>query len=195
MRDSSLSLVTAPATEPVTIEAARLQARIDWDVEDALLGRWIQAAREHAEEYTSRAFVAQTLKYKISGWPCGGVIKLPRAPVLTIDSVKYYDAAGVLQTLTVTTDYQTWIDHLPPLIAPAPGKCWPPVQCGRMNTIEIVFSAGYGQASGWPARAEQAILVTVAYWNTHRGDTEDPTTLGMPKAALALLDNLWTGSY
>lgn len=194
--DYSLTTVTEPICEPVTPDLVKLHARIDLDVEDALIGEWIQAAREYAEDHTGRAWVTQTLKMIMCGFPhCSRNIELPVEPVSSVSSVKYYDQSGSLTTLVAGTDYQVWLDHSPPLIAPMPTKTWPYPQTNKLGSVEIVFVAGYGANSGWPARANQAIYTTLTYWNKNRGDGWDATVLGLPQGAIALLDSLWTGAY
>lgn len=191
----ALSVVTPPASEPVTAANAKLHARIDLSAEDALVSRWITAAREYAEEHTSRAWVNQTLKLTLDSWPCDGKIRLPREPVSAVNSVKYRATDGTLTTLVADTDYQVWLEHSPPLIAPAPGEVWPTLQTDKLKAIEVEFVAGYGASSGWPARADEAIYLTLTYWNRNRGDGRDPTMLGLPEGAIRLLDSLWTGTY
>ncbi len=192
---TALSVVTPPAVEPVTPENAKLHARIDLDVEDALVARWITAAREYAEEHTGRAWVNQTLLLTLDAWPCEAEVCLPREPVSAVNSVKYRDTDGGLTTLAADDDYQVWLEHSPPIVAPAPQTVWPALQTGRKKAVEIEFVAGYGAASGWPARADEAIYMTLTYWNRNRGDGRDPTMAGLPEGAIRLLDNLWTGTY
>lgn len=193
--DYSLSTVTAPTSEPVTTTNAKLHARIDLAVEDALVADWIKAAREYAEEHTGRAWVNQTLKMVRDSWPCGGTLNLPREPVSAVNSVKYRNTDGTLTTLVADTDYQVWLEHSPPLIAPYPGTVWPTLQTDKLKAIEVEFVAGYGSSSGWPARANEAIYLTLTYWNRNRGDGRDPTMMGLPEGAIRLLDSLWTGAY
>lgn len=191
-----------PAAEPVTVGDAKLHARIDLDVEDNLVVKWIRAAREYAEDHTSKVWANRTLKLTLPNWPCemhevAGLyaIELPFQPVSSVTSVKYYNVAGVQTTLVQDVDYQTWLEFNPPLIAPAPARVWPTLQPQRFKPIEIVFVAGYGASSGWPARAEQAIFMAITYWNRNRGDGRDPTMLGLPDGAIRLLDSLWSGAY
>lgn len=196
-----------PTIEPVDVQTAKLHARIDLDVEDGLVAKWIQSAREIAETHTGRVWVNQTMKLMLPGWPRDEAnrhwfwgssrhpIRLPREPVSSITSVKYYDIGGTLTTLVADTDYQTFLEHSPPLIAPAPFKYWPYLQCEKLKPVEIVFVAGYGALNGWPARAEEAIFLTLTYWNRNRGDDRDPTMRGLPDGAIWLLDSLWTGTY
>lgn len=189
-----------PVLEPVTIANAKNHAKIDLATDDALVAKWITAAREMAEDHTSRAWVNQTLKLSLRCWPreCTmglPAIRLPRDPVSSISSLKYYSTAGVLTTLVADVDFQTWLDHSPPLIAPAPGKVWPTCQTQKLGAVEVVFVAGYGASSGWPARAEEAIYLTLTYWNRNRGDDRDPTMMGLPDGAIRILDSLWSGSY
>jgi len=55
-------LVTAPAAEPVTLEEAKLNLRVDIDDDDALIASLIVAARVDAETITRRALVTQQWK-------------------------------------------------------------------------------------------------------------------------------------
>ena len=63
---SAVSVVTPPAHEPVSVELARLQARVDNLADDALIAIYIAAARTWAEQYLGRALVAQQLLWTLS---------------------------------------------------------------------------------------------------------------------------------
>lgn len=69
----SLSNLTQPASEPVTLALAKAHLRIDHTAEDDLITSWIKAAREAAEKYTGRRFITQSLRMRLNDWPhaCG----------------------------------------------------------------------------------------------------------------------------
>lgn len=206
-----LDTIAAPAEEPVSVDRAKLHLRVDHDVDDELIAAWIVAARELTETHTGRRWVEQGVKFTLADWPCEeggdqvglyGLIRLPVQPVASVDTVKCYLPTGTLTTLVVNTDYQTWLDHRPPLIAPAPSKVWPPVQTQRLAAVQIEFTAGYGGAADVPEQAKAAILLCLGYWYENRGDGIDttvamgmPETLGIPPGAKRLLDSLMTGGY
>lgn len=198
-----LKTIAPPVTEPVPLADAKLHLKIDWAEEDALVARWIAAARELTEEYTSRRWLTQTVRLTLDYWVAdrddwwpgvGQVVRLPVRPVQSITSIKYYDIAGVQQTMAAGA-YQTWLEHEPPLIAPTPLTVWPTLQSGRIGGVEIVFVAGEPTTATVPARAREAILLTLGYWNGNRGDGADPTKLGLPPGALRLLDSLDSSGY
>jgi hypothetical protein len=114
----SLSQVTAPSIEPVTLDEMRLFARIDTTADDALLSSLITASRTYCEAYTGRKFITQTWELGLdcfpnarfgfdvdrSDWyatiPVFSVHFFPINPVLRINSVTYQDLTNTTQTLS-----------------------------------------------------------------------------------------------
>jgi uncharacterized phiE125 gp8 family phage protein len=86
----AITIVTPPAALPVTVEECKAYGRIDFDDADALIESLIGAARDHLEQATGRTFVATTYQLTLDAFPCDE-IALPRSPVLSVASVKYYD--------------------------------------------------------------------------------------------------------
>lgn len=219
-----LTTIAEPAEEPVTPDRAKLHLRVSDDAEDDLVGGWIAAARQLTERHTGRRWVSQQLRMTLADWPDGGggswvqnyisrttglsaagvsgAVPLPVEPVSSVDAVRYYDLGGTLRTLAEGTQYQTWLDASPPLVAPAPLKVWPVVQVGRLAAVQIDFTAGADDADAVPEQAKAAVLLCVGYWYENRGDAEDhtamaglPQTLGMPPGAKRLLDMMATEGY
>jgi uncharacterized phiE125 gp8 family phage protein len=204
-----LSLITAPASEPITLDRAKLHLRVDHDAEDDLIAGLIIAAREMSESHTGRRWITQEMRLTLADWPCeevGGVygaVAIPVDPVASVDAVKYHatTSVGTLTTLA-TGEYQTWLDHAPPLVAPAPATVWPTVQADRLGAVQIEFTAGYGDADDVPEQVKAAMLLCVAYWYENRGDGVDstlmnglPQAMGIPPGAKRLLDSMSNGGY
>ena len=61
--------ITPPSIEPVTLEEAKLQLRVDSDFDDSLICDAIQAAREDCEGETHRAFITQTWQLILDHFP------------------------------------------------------------------------------------------------------------------------------
>lgn len=147
-----LDLVTAPAAEPITLDQAKAQLRITFDQQDDLIRSHIKDARCRCEDHTGRAIITQTWKLTLDRWPCRPnecganryAIFLPRPPVQSVTSVKYYDTVGVQQTLVSGTDYITQISDPVTRICPYPGTPWPTVKTDYPGAIEVVFVCGYG---------------------------------------------------
>jgi uncharacterized phiE125 gp8 family phage protein len=195
-----LSIVEEPAEEPLSLEEAKRHLRVDHTDEDPDIMRAIRSARRAAEKETGLRFVEQTFKLTLPHWPCGqpwpgweNAVALPVEPVALVEEVRYYDFAGTLTTMP-DDGYQTFLDHSPPLIAPAPQSWWPTLQPGRMAPIEVEFVAGTA-ATVVPDELVQMMKLLVAYWYEHRGDSTDPTARGMPAGAERLANLLASRGY
>jgi uncharacterized phiE125 gp8 family phage protein len=196
----SLTTITGPSEEPVTLAKAKAHLRIDHDDENALIEDWIKSARELAEAHTGRRFVTQQVRVTLGAFPCDpdDIIRLPVGPVASVDSLTYTDEAGATQTLAADVEYQAWLDHNPPLLAPPAYESWPATKGGALKAVTVTFTVGTAVADV-PGSVATAILLTLGYWDQNRGDgteaTNDPRALGLSPGALRLLDTLWSGAY
>lgn len=148
-------VVTTPATEwPVTLAEVKDQCKVDGTAHDARLNSLISAATGHVEAYCGRSFSAQTLTLYLDEFE--DEITLPRGPVSAVSSVKYYDSADALQTLSGTV-YESDLRSDPATVSLASGQAWPTPDA-RKNAIEIAYTAG---SAGCPAPVKQAILIWI----------------------------------
>lgn len=186
-----LLLVTPPAAEPLTLVEAKAQCRVDGDDEDGLFAGYILAARCAVEDFTRRKLATQTWDYTIDcDWPrprVGGyyrpLITLPCAPLQSVTSVKYYDTAGVVQTLA-TDQYRVDLSELEGRIQPAYGVTWPSVR-DQIATIVVRIVVGY---TAIPEPIRQAMLLTVSHFDKNRESVITGTIVSeMPQSAQALL--------
>lgn len=190
----NLVLTSPPASEPVTLAEAKLHLRVDFSDDDALIGSLITAARQWCEQSSGAAFFTQTWRLTLDDWPTDGVVKLPRPPVKSVTSVKYYDGSGTQRTLVANTDYQIDLDAAPARVAPSPDKSWPDVQAGRLSPIEIVYVAGETTTGAIDQRAKQAILLMVAHWYKNRESTiTGAVSKEIELAVTNLMYQLWHG--
>lgn len=155
-------LTSAPQAEPVTLDEARLFARIDGTAEDAAVTQMIRAARTDVESRTGRALVTQGWRIVRDGVPRGGVVRLAPAPVQTVYAVTVYGDDGAPQVVPAA-DYE--VD-----LASSPGRLvFSTSWAGRaVNGLEIDLTAGYGAPAAVPAPLKHAILMLVAYWYEQR---------------------------
>src|SRR4051812_5379357 len=105
----SLSLVTGPAVEPITLFEARRQVKAPADVsDDGLIADLIVAARDRAEAVTGRQLILASWDLRLDSvddvrdW-CA--VQIPRPPLLSITSIEYIDMSGATQTWA-STNYQ-----------------------------------------------------------------------------------------
>lgn len=160
----SSRLIVPPVELAVSMEAARRAARVDVDESgvsslDDDIEREVRTYTRDAEHKTSRAFIAQTWEVTLDRFPA--TIQLPKARVLGVVHVKFYDAGGVLQTLD-PQDYLVDDKSEPGYVVPAPGRAWP-ATADRINAVEVQYTCGYGPTeTSVPAELKSYILARVA---------------------------------
>ncbi len=166
---TSLKLIAPPALEPVTLADMKAHARIDADSDDALLTGFITAARQWAENYVGRAFVAQTWRMTLDDWPEGLSVELPRPPLLAVESVRTFDADDASQVWAADNYYVDTISE-PGRVTPRACAAWP-VPGRALNGVEIDYVAGYGSAADdVPEAIRLAIKQLATHWYEHRGE-------------------------
>lgn len=168
-----LTLLTAPAEEPVSLAEARAHLRVDTVDDDALIGALIVAAREVAETRTGRALVTQRWRLTLDTWPDAGdgypgatQILLPKPPLASVDAISYLDANGTRQTLDPSA-YQIILDTLVGIVQPAYATSWPACRA-TPGSIRIDYTAGYGTAAAVPQTLKAWMLLAIATWYAQR---------------------------
>src|SRR6185503_12140366 len=91
--------LTAPTFEPLTLPEVKQQCRVDGGDDDAFLQRAMKSAREVIEGPTGAGIVMIASQWQMRLDCLMPEIWIPMGPVLSIDTLAYVDAAGVLQTL------------------------------------------------------------------------------------------------
>lgn len=110
---------------------------------DPMLRMLIASARKVAEDRTGRAFITQTWEQVLDTFPSSEV-ELGMLPIQSITSLKYYDSAGALQTLSAA-DYVLDVDTVPGLVRLAYGKSWPATY-DMAQAVIVRFVTGYGSS-------------------------------------------------
>ncbi|MDG1419256.1 MAG: hypothetical protein P8P99_15775 [Maricaulis sp.] len=151
----SLSQITPPATEPITLEQAKARLRLSDDTQNSRLVHLIRTARQRIEYESGRAIFNQTWVERRDSWQAQRGQKcrlaafatqftLVKPPLVSIERIEVFDADN-FGTLWDPSQY--FIDTLadPGRIAlgrnaqfPEPGRA--------IAGIEIEFVCGYGTA-------------------------------------------------
>lgn len=177
-----IKLITAPASEPVTLAEAKLHLRVETADEDALITALIAAARADAEHLTGRALISQTLELALDGF--SPEIRLQKPPVASVESVKYIDSAGLLQTLPQWA-YVLDSHSEPARLVPAYGLCWPTAR-NEVNAVLIRYVAGYADAAAVPQIIKSWMLLRIGTLYAHR----EEVVAGVAVATLPFVDRL-----
>lgn len=151
-----VTVVSAPAVEPVTRAEAKLWLRVesaDTDQDD-VIDVLITAMREYAEELTGRAFAERTLELRMDRFPAdGGVIELPYPPLRSVTSITYIDSTGVTQTLDSSpTGWQEDNIAEPGRVMPLSTTTGWPDTITDMGAVRIRYVAGYPSTSAIPKK-------------------------------------------
>lgn len=168
-------LIEPAANEPVSLDEAKAQLRVDGDDENDFITGLIAAARGYFEETAHRALISQTWRVTLDEW--FDEIELPRAPLQAVTFIKYRDADGVQATVDSST-YLVDTESEPGRIVLAKSQSWPSGELHRLNPIQITYVAGYGdEADDVPATMRQAIKLLIGHWYENRETTVTGTIM------------------
>src|SRR5262249_7547608 len=95
-RHMSITIITPPASEPVSLAEAKLFLRIDQSAEDDLITALIVAAREAVEAGCGRALIKRRVRESLDIWrrdSVGGAV-LGLGPVASVVTVRLLAANG-----------------------------------------------------------------------------------------------------
>lgn len=166
-----IEVSTAPSAEPISVPDAAKHVNIDIDDDNAYLQGLIEGARTAVEDRTNRCLITQTIKMYMDSFP--SVIKVPRQPIQSVDSITYTDSNEETQTLDAS-DYTTDITGnrrpYPPRIEPAYGEEWP-TTLPTILAVTVTLTAGYGDTGNdVPQSIRQAMKLMIGHWYEHRMD-------------------------
>lgn len=183
---ASYKLVTAPATEPITLTEAKLYLRVDDTTEDNLITALIVAARMQVEKRTYRPLITQTWELILNSNEVleDSKIYLNKAPLTSITSVKYYDTNNTEQTLS-SSFYQTSLNGNPAeLVVTSLPQIYE-----RLDAVTIRFVAGYANAAAVPQDIKQAMYFIIGHLYENRQQVVTGTQVNeMPLSAEYLLE-------
>ena len=173
--------VEGPAVEPVSLADMKAYLRVDDDAEDELVAGLIKAARLMVEATARRVLITQSWRLMLPEWPASRSLALPLSPVIAIDKVEMFDAAG-LATQLAADAYA-----LDPTLDPPRLMLRQALPSAASSSgLAVAFRAGFGPVpEDVPATLRLALKIIVARWFENRGDVAGEQTL--PREALALI--------
>ena len=89
--------ITSPTYRPISIDTAKDHLKVSGSAEDALIGIYLDAAIRACENKLQRSIMDSEHELYCKTWQAR--TNLQQYPVSAINSVKYYDEDGALQTL------------------------------------------------------------------------------------------------
>lgn len=165
-----LTLKTPPTVEPLSVAEAKKHLNVTTFDDDAYITKLISLARFNAESVLRRSLITQTWNLYLDGFDSR--ITLPRPPLQTVSSVKYYDTDGNEQTLSSAV-YTVDTDAEPGQVYLAYDQSWPDVRA-MDKAVNIEYVAGYGAAAtDVPAPVSHAMLLLISHMYEHRESVND----------------------
>ena len=174
--------LTEPMYEPLSETEAKEHLRLDVSDEDPYILALIAAARQRAELYTGIPFVSRSFGTYLDRFP-SGEFRLACAPLISVESVKYFDTANVEQTLDPSSYY---VDARSKPGRLSPVTSWPGTFT-RPNAVSIIATAGYGTADNVPQLIKQAMLLMIGEMYENREESVSGVVSEMPITAERLL--------
>lgn len=169
--------ISAPASEPLTLAEAKAHLRIltAETYDDTYITALITAARNVVENKTWRSLISQQwslnldyselnkfARYATANFstPDAQIIELEKCPIISVDSITYYDVNNTLQTLAISA-YQVDLLREPARVI----LNLPPVCYNKLNTFTINFTAGYSTV---PETIKSAMKIIISDMYTFR---------------------------
>lgn len=163
------TVVTAASSQPLTL--AEVKKHLEIDLEDSehndQLDGMIAEAVEQWEQDIDAACMQRTLRINTNEFYDD--LKLPKRPVASITTIKYYDLNNTQQTLSTNVygldianrSIRLKVNQSVPSYTP------------RWDAFEITYLAGHATAADVPALWKRAMLHFIAYgFDGNRGDND-----------------------
>lgn len=195
------SIVTAPATEPITYAQAAEHLRVDSTDDQDYIEALIPVAREFVDSVTGRSSIQAEWLLTADSWEslspdkwhCNPSIPLFRSPLVSVESVSYYATdAETLTVMVLDTDYRVITNGEPGMIQLI--DTIPSVD-DRPDAIQIAFTAGYATAADTPAILKHAIKMMVAHFYEQRVPVAFASSSQIPFTLSALIENQKIGGW
>lgn len=175
----TLTLITPPDTEPITLSEVKAHCRIEHMTDDTLITSLITAARLAAEHELQRPLITQTWQAAYESFPSDqSAIALGKFRPRAIQSITYLDQNGADADMPESA-YVLDAATVPGWVHPAYNTSWPSARAFA-NSVRIRFTAGYGAAADVPQCIKQWMLLMIGSMYAFREATTDRAQARLP---------------
>lgn len=138
-----------PTVRIMDVDQANEHLRLeDEDLQDDYVEALIGAVETYLDGFAGvlgRALITQTWARSFDRFPCGDTIRLPLAPLQSVESVMYFDRDGNNLAFG-SSNYHAVTDAIGPCVKLADNATWPDTFC-RPDAVTITWICGYGDAA------------------------------------------------
>jgi uncharacterized phiE125 gp8 family phage protein len=156
-----LDLITPPTEEPISLDVAIAHLRALNTEEDDYITRLIGVTRRMVEYATRRSLMPQTWQVVMDqfpwgswtggaiGWGSAAIIRLPRPPIIAVESITYRvaDGSSPVEQILDPACYQVDLPYGPYAgygrLRPTPYTEWPLTPDQALDAVKITYQAGY----------------------------------------------------
>lgn len=187
---STLTLLEA-GDNPLELDAIKVHLRVDSSDDDDLIEAYADAALAYLDGrdgILGRALLTQQWRLTRERFfpfdPCErdwnnrhhhgarrwDELVIPLPPLKSVESVKYLDGSGALQTIDPAAYRIVDGGGFQSSIIPVVGACWPPTLCAP-DAVRIEFTAGYDDVAALNKERKsisQAMLLLIENWYENR---------------------------
>jgi uncharacterized phiE125 gp8 family phage protein len=158
----NVTVIQPPPFQPITLQDVYSSLRLDTEgsppthPDDVMLLGLIEAARADIEKRVRRSLVRKTLRASYAGFPdtrlsgtnpAQAALTLHRPPLVSVDSVQYYDPENTLRTIDRADYYVT--DEDPPRLRFVSSFSAPTVY-DRPDAVRVTYTVGYATTGSPP---------------------------------------------
>jgi uncharacterized phiE125 gp8 family phage protein len=163
--------ITPPATEPVSLEGAKLFLRLDHDEEDDLIVDLIQQARERIESLCGRSLIRRARRMTFTP-PLKRTLYLKMAPIETVTSITLHLEDGIDESLDLSS-LAINLRATPASLKAKTLKLFDFHNRSDVQAISVDVIAGYGDSPEdipMPLRQAMLLLIGQAYETRSGGE-------------------------
>ncbi len=137
----TLSILTPPPGEPISLDEAKAYLRVTIDAEDALITSMITAARQRVEAEIGLALLSTAFRQTFDR-PPDGPIALLRGPLVSVEAVAVSESGGFIAL--DPSAYRPTLGDTQPRIAPV-NLVWP-APTSPVDGLRTTTPPGSGRA-------------------------------------------------
>ena len=151
--------ISEPLTEPLTYQEVKDYLRLNGDTEQTFVEGLIAAARQHVESRIWIPLISQQWQMQFDFHELNLLSKnINKAPLLSIESITYYDGNNDIQTLAPSS-YEFDLYSAPPRVRIKTT----PILYDRFNALQVNFTCGYLNAASVPKNIKLALYMIIGH--------------------------------
>jgi uncharacterized phiE125 gp8 family phage protein len=171
---------TTPPAVLITTTEAKKHLEVGHSDDDTFIDTLVLSVASYMDGYSGvlgQAMVSQVWEETFAAF--SSPLRLTLGPVITVDSIQYWDSDNATQTLA-SSQYYLFRDALGPYVKLHSGNSWPSTY-SRDDAITVTTTCGFGGASDVPDALKAAALLLVGhlYFNRDQVISEESYDLVM----------------